>query len=146
MRTILAAALIVLACKGQTFEVASIKAASPPLDGKGMRVDWKGGPGTPDPGLFTCENCSLANLVSIAYDLKSYQFPGSSDLNTDRFTVSAKVPPGTTKEDFRLMQQNLLAERFKLKIHREKKGLVSRIRGLVPVRATSQVRGRARVQ
>jgi uncharacterized protein (TIGR03435 family) len=33
----------------------------------------------------------------------------------------AKVPEGTTKEQFRLMQQKLLAERFNLVVHREKK-------------------------
>jgi uncharacterized protein (TIGR03435 family) len=32
-----------------------------------------------------------------------------------------QVPEGATKEQFRLMQQNLLAERFKLAVHREKK-------------------------
>jgi uncharacterized protein (TIGR03435 family) len=38
-----------------------------------------------------------------------------------RFNVSAKIPPGTTKAQFHLMMQNLLAERFKLKFHYEKK-------------------------
>ena len=38
-----------------------------------------------------------------------------------RFEISAKVPPDTTKEQFRVMLQNLLAERFRLVIHREKK-------------------------
>ncbi|MGO9255964.1 MAG: TIGR03435 family protein [Bryobacteraceae bacterium] len=38
-----------------------------------------------------------------------------------RFDITAKIPPGTTKEQFRLMQQNLLAERFKLTVHHEKK-------------------------
>jgi uncharacterized protein (TIGR03435 family) len=35
--------------------------------------------------------------------------------------VTAKVPEGTSKEQFRVMMQNLLAERFKLMYHREKK-------------------------
>jgi uncharacterized protein (TIGR03435 family) len=33
------------------------------------------------------------------------------------YTVDAKIPPGTTKEQVRLMWQTLLAERFGLKIH-----------------------------
>jgi uncharacterized protein (TIGR03435 family) len=36
-----------------------------------------------------------------------------------RFDLRATVPKGATKEQFRLMLQNLLAERFKLKIHHE---------------------------
>ena len=120
MRIILTATLIAFSCSGQVFEVASIK-ASPPSDGRGMRVSSNGGPGTPNPGLYTCENCTLSLLVITAYDIRRYQLAGADSLNADRFVVSAKVPPGTTKEDFRIMQQNLLAERFKLKIHRDKK-------------------------
>jgi len=35
----------------------------------------------------------------------------------------AKVPKGATKDDVKLMLQNLLADRFKLTLHREKKDL-----------------------
>ena len=80
-----------------------------------------GGPGSPTPGLFTCQNCTLPMLLTQAYDIKPYQLSGANGLEAERFNISAKVPAGTTKEDFRLMQQNLLAERFKLKIHHEKK-------------------------
>jgi uncharacterized protein (TIGR03435 family) len=44
-------------------------------------------------------------------------------LNDDRFNISAKVPPGATKEQLKLMLQNLLSERFKLAFHFEKKEL-----------------------
>ena len=43
-------------------------------------------------------------------------------ISSEDFMV-AKVPEGATKEQFRLMLQNLLAERFKLKAHRETKEL-----------------------
>ena len=42
-------------------------------------------------------------------------------MESERFTVNARVPVGTTVEQLRLMQQNLLAERFKLTYHREDK-------------------------
>jgi uncharacterized protein (TIGR03435 family) len=42
-------------------------------------------------------------------------------LSSVRFDVSAKIPQGTTPEAFHAMLQNLLAERFKLAVHREKK-------------------------
>jgi uncharacterized protein (TIGR03435 family) len=35
------------------------------------------------------------------------------------FDISAKIPPGTTKEQTAIMLQNLLKERFKLSVHRE---------------------------
>jgi len=60
-------------------------------------------------------------LVMRAYDLKDYQFSGPDWTQSTRFNISAKIRGGTTKEQFRLMQQNLLAERFKLTFHREKK-------------------------
>jgi uncharacterized protein (TIGR03435 family) len=51
----------------------------------------------------------------------SYQLSIPAALNEGRFEVTAKVPAGATKEQFRLMLQNLLAERFRMTVHREKK-------------------------
>jgi uncharacterized protein (TIGR03435 family) len=103
------------------FDVASIKPAPPP-DGRGMIVGSRGGPGSKDPGLYTCQNCSLSNLVSSAYSLQRYQLTGGpSWMGSELFMISAKVPEGATKEQFRLMQQALLADRFGLKFHWEKK-------------------------
>ena len=102
------------------FEVASVK-ASPPPEGRGVFVRSDGGPGTKDPGRWTAQNFSLSNLVTYAYNLKRYEYSGPSWMDTERFDIVAKVPEGATKDQFRLMLQNLLAERFKLKIHREKK-------------------------
>jgi uncharacterized protein (TIGR03435 family) len=108
----------------QTFEVASIKPAPPP-DPRGMTMRVDGGPGTHDPGVFLCENCSLSMLVINCYDLSFHEFSGPDWMESERFTVSAKVPEGTTKEQFRLMKQNLLVERFQLKFHYVKKEMSS---------------------
>lgn len=99
-----------------TFEVASIK-LSPPPDGRGMRV---GCPGS-DPGRITCTNINLANLVTMAYGIAHYQLVGLSLSDSDRFEIAVKVPAEATKDQIKLMWQNLLAERFKLAVHREKK-------------------------
>jgi uncharacterized protein (TIGR03435 family) len=40
-------------------------------------------------------------------------------LSSERFNIAAKVPPGTTGDQFRVMLQNLPVERFKLVAHRE---------------------------
>ncbi len=100
------------------FEVTSVKPASP--DARGSRCT--GGPGTSDPGTLTCQNYSLSFLVMMAYDLRSFQLSAPSWMDTARYDVVAKIPPGNTDaRQFGLMQQRLLAERFGLQAHFEKK-------------------------
>jgi uncharacterized protein (TIGR03435 family) len=45
------------------------------------------------------------------------EVPGS--LDSARYDIVAKVPAGATKRDARVMMQNLLIERLKLKLHHE---------------------------
>jgi uncharacterized protein (TIGR03435 family) len=121
VRTIASIAIILSASAGaQTpqFEVASVK-LSP--DQRGLNVSMHGGPGTEDPGLYTCENCEIWGLIDRAFDLKAYQLSGPVWMRTTRLIISAKIPAAATKEEFRLMLQDLLIERFKLTFHREKK-------------------------
>jgi uncharacterized protein (TIGR03435 family) len=112
--------------KSLTFEVASVKPAVPPTpNGRGMVMfrGPSGGPGTKDPGRINYPNMSLKNLLMTAYDVKNYQIDGPAWLDTERFDINATMPPDTTKEQFCIMLQNLLAERFKLKIHKDSKEL-----------------------
>ena len=102
-----------------TFEVASVKPAAP--DARGIRCT--GGPGTSDPGLLRCENYSLSFLVMMAYNLRSFQLTAPVWMDTARYNVEAKIPPGTNRRQFGLMQQRLLAERFGLQVHFEKKDM-----------------------
>jgi uncharacterized protein (TIGR03435 family) len=126
MRFLAATLLAILSAAAQSpdpaqqFEAASIKPGPPP-DMRGMRVSSRGGPGSNDPGLFTCENCAIAGLISRAFDIRDYQLSGPDWIQNTRFNVSAKIPPGVTKEQFRQMLQNLLAERFQMTFHRDKK-------------------------
>jgi uncharacterized protein (TIGR03435 family) len=101
-----------------SFVAASVKLAAPPF----VFRCW-GGPGTPDPGQFTCTNAPLIVLLTTAYGLKSYQIEGPDWLNSDRFDIVAKIPAETTKEQYKLMLQNLLAERFKLTLHHQTREL-----------------------
>jgi len=55
----------------------------------------------------------------IAYDVKPFQVSGPGWMDAERYELSATMPPETTKEQFRTMMQNLLADRFKLAAHRE---------------------------
>jgi len=103
---------------GPSFEVASIKPASP----SAVSVMCRGGPGTSDPGIWRCSAAPLAFLIANAYGFQPPQFiPGLQSCCQARYDVSAKVPPGTTKDQFRRMQQNLLVERLKLTLHHEQK-------------------------
>ena len=111
------------AALGQTvsnlqFEVATIK-PSPPLGSGRMTVGCHGGPGSDDPQLLVCQNWDLANLVAIAYNLDFFHVATPAWMHDVRFDVRAKVPEGTTREQFASMWQNLLADRFKLSAHRE---------------------------
>lgn len=113
------ATLTMIACSiaaAQQFEVASIKPVLPDE----YRGGTSGGPGTKDPGLFSGQ-IDLASLVVVAYDLPWYRYSGPDWMRTTRFNISAKIPEGTTKEQFKLMQQNLLIERFKLSLHHQQK-------------------------
>jgi uncharacterized protein (TIGR03435 family) len=126
IRAVILSLVTFLAINAQTpqFEVVSIKVAPPP-DGRGMRVSSQGGPGSKDPGLYTCENCQISGIIQDAYKLQSYQFSGQSWMDEARFMISAKVPEGATHDQFRQMLQNMLLERFKLTSHHEKKEMAA---------------------
>ena len=130
MRTIISASLALLTSSmafGQptealpSFEVASVKVAEQPKpDAQGRLLiarGCRGGPGTTDPGTLTCTNTPLKQLLVKAYDLKNYQVEGPAWLDSDGFDIVAKIPAGTSKEQFNLMLQSLLAERFKVTVH-----------------------------
>jgi len=122
MRTVLVLAAA-LAAYGQspTFEVASIKPYERPEGQTFMRMGCSGGPGSKDPVRWTCEAMGVVHLFQQAYDLRPYQVTGLDPIRSDRFNILAKVPQGVTREQFRQMQQNLLAERFGVRFHKEQK-------------------------
>jgi uncharacterized protein (TIGR03435 family) len=67
-------------------------------------------------------NVSLEMLLERAYRIFPFQISGGpSWANSDRFDVEGKAEGNPTREQFMLMLQSLLADRFKLAIHRETK-------------------------
>jgi uncharacterized protein (TIGR03435 family) len=118
MRTLAGLAICAMLSQGQTFDVASVKLT--PQSARGSR-QVHGGPGSTDPGAVTFTNVDLFGLVTMAYGINTYQLIGPAWLRTTRCDINAKLPPGTTVPQYRAMLQTLLAERFKLAIHREPK-------------------------
>jgi uncharacterized protein (TIGR03435 family) len=100
------------------FEVASVKPAGPPdparmMSGRmGMKVDGA----RVDIGFL-----SLTDLIGIAYRVKPYQISGPDWMSAQRFDIMAKLPAGASQDQAPEMLQALLAERFKLTIHRANK-------------------------
>ena len=106
--------------------------SKPEFDAASVRVDngafrpgalaLKGGPGSSDPARITAVQMPLSMLIEKAYEMEDDQLEGPDwvrDLNGHRYTISATMPPETTKGQFQLMLQQLLAERFHLKLHEE---------------------------
>ncbi len=119
---LLPAALAQTPADKPAFEVASVKPAPPPTPNLFM-MGTRGGPGTSDPEHASFSNVTQRMLIAQAYDVQDYQISSPGWLESERYDIVAKVPKGTTKEQFRLMLQNLLAERFHLTVHRETKSM-----------------------
>jgi uncharacterized protein (TIGR03435 family) len=99
------------------FEAAAIKPSAMPSHGAGCT----GGPGGGNPGQWTCRGVSLAGLVSAAYKVRPDVLLEPRWMQETCFDVVAKVPAQTSRDQFAAMQQNLLLERFKLRLHHEQR-------------------------
>jgi len=101
-------------CLGaQEFEVASIHTAR---DDGGHDSDV-------NQGRFVTHNLTLQRLIAMAWDVDDGVVAGGpSWVNSDGYDINAKIPadyPKWSQDQFRHMMQSLLAERFRLKMHRE---------------------------
>ena len=98
------------------FEVASVKPAASlgvtPSVSIGIHIDG---------AQFSCTSYSLKDYVRFAYQVKAYQVLGPEWLGQQRFGIKAKMPAGATRDNTPAMMQALLEDRFKLKLHHERK-------------------------
>jgi uncharacterized protein (TIGR03435 family) len=71
-------------------------------------------------GRLFIHQATLMLLIATAFNLDQTRFIGGgpSWVAFPRYDIEAKVPPGTTMDTARLMLQNLLADRFKLVVHK----------------------------
>jgi uncharacterized protein (TIGR03435 family) len=99
------------------FAAASIKPSDPSAQGKGFTVRGS---------EFRTINTSLSDMVVFAYGLHPRQIAGGPAwLESDKFEVVAK-PDGEgmpNDKQWKIMLQKLLADRFKLTFHRDKREL-----------------------
>lgn len=97
----------------QSFDVASIK-PSPP-DVNSSQTTW-------DPGRMLGRGVSLKQLIVWAYEVTDVQVSGGPDwMDSKQFDFEAKAEGSHSKDELFRMLQSLLAERFKLALHREMK-------------------------
>ncbi len=76
-----------------------------------------------NPSRITWTNVRLKRMIQVAYDYPADRISGPDWLDTVGFTTVATIPGGASVEDFRLMLRNLLADRFKLVVHRGTKDI-----------------------
>lgn len=66
----------------------------------------------------------LKDLIQWAYDLKQYQLTGGPGwLESEFYAIEAKAKGSASRDEFRLMMRELLAERLKLVLHHEAREL-----------------------
>ena len=112
------------------FEVASVKpvqTAAGPDRGVAMMRMWEmmppGALPMPDPGRLHIQGWSLRQLVAAAYRVRSDKVSGPSWMEDERFDIEAKLPEGFKPGQAQEMLQSLLAERFGLELHDERREL-----------------------
>jgi uncharacterized protein (TIGR03435 family) len=100
------------------FDVASVKQGGPVRPDGLLDINL----GTVSHGTLTLSNTTLSECIRYAYGLTSEEQIAGPDWTRDRsirFEIVAKAPPDTPAGQLRLMLQRLLAERFRLMLHRE---------------------------
>lgn len=104
-----------------TLDAVSIKVANGVNHGP---PSSDGGPGTRYPELFGAD-ATVRKLIGRAYGLidVQQQISGPASIDSPTYAIDARVPKGTTVDQFQQMLQNLLAERFGLVVHHETKVL-----------------------
>jgi uncharacterized protein (TIGR03435 family) len=78
---------------------------------------------TPTGGLYVAKNVAIAEFVAFAYKLTNKQLASfESQVRwslEDLFDIEARAEGNPTKDQYRMMMQSLLADRFKLAVHFE---------------------------
>lgn len=114
--------------RSMAFEVVSVKQD---VSGPDAPVSWNIPPTSDDSfsptgGLFATKNLPVIHYIAFAYKLTFVQNESIATqlpawAKKTRFDIMARGPTVATKDQFRLMLQTLLADRFKLAVHYQTK-------------------------
>lgn len=127
MRTAIATGLAILtgatlgcmAASAQAFAVASIRPSAAEVkfehDGKTEVA----------PGTLRMRDVTVSTCIKWAYGVQDRQISGPEWLQSQHYDIVAKADGPATEDQMKLMLQALLADRFKLSFHRERKELRS---------------------
>lgn len=111
--SIAAFAVAGLSAQRLTFDVQTVKPANPDAQIAGIK---------PLPGgqEYDATNLPVKLMISLMYKIPVRQITGGPGwLESERFDVRAKAEKPSTIEDLHIMFQNLIADEFQLKFHRE---------------------------
>ena len=120
LRRLFLVSIVVFSCAGlsqttaaPSFDVASIRPSTMTV---GSYIRYQ-------PGGHLSAMSWIKQAIEVAYGVANYQVIGGPGwLTTDRYNIEARASnPDATKDEINAMLQALLAERFKLKFHRETK-------------------------
>ena len=99
---------------GPSFEVASVKPnnSGTTIANAGRMVGDR----------FTATNSTVIQLLRTAYSVQEFQIEGQPGwAGSDRFDIAAKSRSGDNPDQWPVMLQNLLAQRFGLRVRREQR-------------------------
>lgn len=104
----------------------------------------------PKGSQFNAQNYRLRSLIQFAYRVQPFELVGGPDwIDSARFDINARAPfdpkpapVGAPAGEMEQMVQTLLAERFRLQVHRETREMP--IYALVPARRDGQLGSRLR--
>jgi len=102
----------------ERFDVTSVKPNKGPVEA-GMAF-------VPRPKGFAAQNVTLRMLVMLAYQVRELEIVGGPGwMTSDRFDIAGTIesPDKTDDDALQRMLQALLAERFKLRVHQERREL-----------------------
>ena len=129
MKPIVKSLLVALAVVGivnaqarPEFEVATLKSAAPQQPNVLQRINL----GSMRNGTVTLTNVTLTECLQFAYSIASKdQIVGPDWISSGdvQFDIVGKAAPDTPQDTLRVMTQNLLADRLKVALHGDKKGL-----------------------
>lgn len=114
--TVAASCLVLVSCalSGQSFDVASVKPSQRQVGKDAMT------PIAVSPAGLSVRNVTLKRLIAQAYRLQPYQISGGPNwLDTAEYDIDAKMDSPVSGEQIALLLRTLLADRFKLAVHKD---------------------------